>query len=75
MVDLIFMQNEIDIFAIYQIWTRQQIQVSLTSEGEQTAELHTSGAKRAETRRGGDKVMRAGHRLGGGVRGCSSGVV
>ena len=33
-----------------------------------TAELHTSGAKRAETCRGG-KVMRAGHRLGGGVGG------
>ena len=33
-----------------------------------TAELHTSGAKRAETWRGGVKC-RAGHRLGGGVGG------
>ena len=33
-----------------------------------TAELHTSGAKRAATGRGG-KVVRAGQRLGGGVGG------
>ena len=31
-----------------------------------TAELHTSGAERAELGKGG-KVVRAGHRLGGGV--------
>ena len=34
---------------------------------KKTAELHTSGAKRAESWRRG--VMRAGHRLGGGVGG------
>ena len=34
-----------------------------------TAELHTSGAKRAKFWRGGGKMVRAGHRLGGGVGG------
>ena len=36
--------------------------------GRKTTELHTSGAKRAETWRGGE-LVRAGHRLGGGVGG------
>ena len=40
--------------------------VSYERGRRETAEVHTSGAKRAEMARGG-KVKRAGHRLVGGV--------